>query len=140
MVKPPPVTFPVNVAIPAVLVIEISPVVIKPVMFWSAVPVIVIGELPAFKAVPLLIKSPVKFKTRLLDVSDPPLLIVIEPNVFIPEPENTRLLNVDAGIVCAADASKVTVPLQFNPVEIGLEVVFCVLIFPEFVPLVTPNV
>lgn len=47
-----------------------------------------------------------------------------------------RLLNVAAGIVCAVDASKITVPPHVLPPEIGVPDVFCVLMIPA---LFTPD-
>jgi len=59
-VKPAPPTFPVNIAVPPVLIIETSPVVLNPPMFWVAVvPPKLTGAVPASHAVALLLmKSP----------------------------------------------------------------------------------
>ena len=51
-----------------------------------------------------------------------------------------RLLNVDAGTVCALLPSKVTVPPQVNPLDIGVPDVFCILIVPELLTLVRLSV
>ena len=54
--------------------------------------------------------------------------MVIEPNVFIPEPENVRLLNVvaDAERVCAAPP-KSTVPVPaLNKVPVPFQAVVLV--------------
>ena len=58
IVNAPPLTLPVNVAVPAVFVIDTVPVVVKPSMFCAdAVPVNVMAALPAVN-VPLFMKSP----------------------------------------------------------------------------------
>ena len=50
-----------------------------------------------------------------------------------------RLLKVEAGIVCKLLPSKVTVPPQVKPPETGDKEVFCVLIVPVLLTLVTVN-
>ena len=60
IVKPAPPAFPVNVATPAVFVMDTRPVVVNVPIFWAiVVPVIIINELPAV-SVPALVKSPWK--------------------------------------------------------------------------------
>ena len=76
MVKEPPFTFPVKVAVPPVLVIETAPVVVNPAILCAAVPANTIGELPALKTPELLIKSPPKVTWKLPVFNVAPLLIV----------------------------------------------------------------
>ena len=60
IVNPPPFTLPVNVAVPAVFVIETRPVVVKPAMLCEAIVLaMTIGEALAVK-MPLLTKLPPK--------------------------------------------------------------------------------
>ena len=60
IVNPPPLTLPVNVAVPVVFVIDTKPVVLNPLMFCATmVFAITIGELPAVK-VPPFTKLPPK--------------------------------------------------------------------------------
>ena len=57
IVKAPPFTFPVKVAVPAVFVIETNPVVVKPAIDCVPLPAMVIGDALAVN-VPLLVKLP----------------------------------------------------------------------------------
>ena len=78
IVSPAPVTFPINVAVPDVLVMETRPVVVNPsILCVVIVPVITIGEAFATK-VPSLLKLPPRVKLKLLDevFKVAPLLIV----------------------------------------------------------------
>ena len=75
-VNPPPVTFPVKVAVPVVFVMETSPEVEKlPIFCVAAVPVIVTAPVPLVK-VPELIKSLLKVKPLAPVVRVEPLLMV----------------------------------------------------------------
>ena len=64
MVRPTPVTGPVNVATPAVFVIETGPVVVKPAILCveafpeSVTPPDPLVNIPALAPVPLIVKSP----------------------------------------------------------------------------------
>ena len=57
IVRPPPATFPVKVAVPPLFVMETRAVVEKVPMFWSADPAKATGELPADR-VPAFVKLP----------------------------------------------------------------------------------
>ena len=67
IVNAPPLTAPVNVAVPAVFNIETFPEVVKPPIFWFAVPTKLMAlAAPAEKA-PLFTKFPLMFKTLFND-------------------------------------------------------------------------
>ena len=89
IVSPPPVIFPLKVAVPLLLVIETRPVVEKFPMLCVAVPVMVTGELPAVSAPPFT-KLPKKVRPKLPVTSVPPELmfkatgLVRLPIVFAP--------------------------------------------------------
>ena len=80
-VNPAPPTLPVNVAVPAVLVIETNPVVVKPPILCVPVPEIIIGVKVPIK-VPVLVKFPAKVTVPVLALKVPVLiktaLIVID--------------------------------------------------------------
>lgn len=117
MFRAPPLTLPVSVAVPPVLVIDTVPVVVKPTILCVAVPAIVIVELPAV-SVPVLVKSPPRVRPKFAVANVTPVIVseplttVAELKVFVPELENVRLLNVvvDAERVWAAPP-KFTVPV-----------------------------
>ena len=78
-------------------------------------------------------------KIPLVNVSVPPMLTAppeLAPALLL----RVRLLNVEAGIVCALLPSKVTVPPQVLPEGTGVALVFCVLMTPALVTLVRVNV
>ena len=75
IVKPAPFTFPVNVAVPAVLVIDTVPVVVKSSIFCGViVPAIVIPPAPLV-SVPAFIKSPLNVIRFAPGVSIAPVFI-----------------------------------------------------------------
>jgi hypothetical protein len=93
MVSPAPFTLPVNVAVPAVFVIDTVPVVVKPTMLCSAVPVIIIAALPQLMGSPLLTKLPLlKVKLAVPCLERIPFIVVVPAgNVFALVPESVRL-------------------------------------------------
>ena len=80
-VKAPAFTLPVNVAVPAVFVIDIVPVVVKSSMLCVPVPLIVMIELPGVK-VPLLTKLPPNVTLKFPVVIVAPLFTVTSPGAL----------------------------------------------------------
>ena len=77
IVNVPPLTLPAKVAVPAVLVMETAPVVVKPAMLCATIVfAMTIDELPAVKVPPLLTKSPPRVNWRFAVASVAPLLMV----------------------------------------------------------------
>ena len=84
VVRDPPLTFPVRVAVPAVFIMVTVPVVVKSSIFWAAVvPSMITVELPAVK-VPELIKSPSKVNPKLEVARLAPAVMVNGTLVFVP--------------------------------------------------------
>jgi hypothetical protein len=74
-VNAPPLTFPVNVAVPPVLVMLTNPVVVKEPIFCGAVPAIVTVPVP-LAVPPLLIKLPFNARVKVDIDKVAPLLTV----------------------------------------------------------------
>jgi len=116
MVNDAAATFPVRVAVLAVLVKETPPVVEKPAMLGVAlVPPIVIVDALAVK-VPLLVKLPFSARAKLFaadvlrvpdEIVRSPLMEVAAPSVVVPD-DIVRLLKV------AAAAGRLKVPVNIT--------------------------
>lgn len=125
IVNAPPLSAPVNVAVPAVLVIETVPVVVKPEMVCEvAVPLMVIFEALAV-SVPFLVKLPPSVRDLLFDALVfrlAPLFMVkgtLLPNILLPP-------NVISPVLAI-----ITPPVPLNvlghsdPVVLVLAVLYC---------------
>jgi len=79
IVKAPALMFPVKVAVFAVLVIDILPVVTKPAILCAVVPVIVIFALPPFKVPAIRVTFPVMvWETAVPKFSVPPVPLIVK--------------------------------------------------------------
>lgn len=107
MVNPPPMILPVNVAVPAVFVIETKPVVVKSSMLCVvAVPAIAIAELPPAKVPDVVVKFPFRVTVATL----PPTVTACAPELFTVKLLKVRAIMLPL-IACAAEPLKITVPL-----------------------------
>ena len=76
MVSAAPLTFPVNVAVPAVFVIETVPVVVNAPMLCATEPVMVTPPVVPLTVPPLFIRFPLKVKRKLDKDKVAPLFMV----------------------------------------------------------------